>query len=295
MTTHNNPAGISWMLASCVGATFMTLSIRELSPTLHPALLAFLRSLLGLWVVLPWAMTGELWQMRFSRPSLHIARGVLMGGSLNMGFYAVAHMPMTDVTILFFLAPIFVTALSGLLMGEQIGWRRWTAIMVAFVGTLVISRPGTGTLSLAALSAVGSSAAFAVSLLISKHLSPLDGSNSIYLSSGVVSTGVTLPLALVHWQWPAGGHELSWLTILVLASTLRQIADIRAYAMGEAVVVATVSYLRLVLIGAIGWAFYAEQPDAATWVGAALIVGSALYITLREAQLNRARRLSPGP
>lgn len=279
----DNLRGALWMLLSVTGATGMTIMVRELSPTMHSAMIAFLRSFVGLVFLLPlFTRRDALARLAMKRPGLHLARGVLIALALNTGFYAIWKLPVATATILFFLAPVFSTMLAPLMVGEAVGWRRWSAVGIGLAGALLVLRPDLGGLDLASGAAVASSALFAVSLLIGKIASRDDGSDAVFVSSTLLTVALTLPLALPFWSLPDEGWV--WLALLALAtaSSLRGYADIRAFAIGEASFVGPISFLRLPAVALAGWWLYAERLDALTLAGGAVIAGSTLMIMLRE-------------
>lgn len=290
-----NVAGSLWMLLAVAMATGMTVTVREASAALAPAMIAFLRSGLGLLALLPFLLRRDaLARLRVRRPKLHLLRAAVIAGALNGGFYAIVHLPLATATILFFLAPIFATALAPLMAGERVGPRRWAAVGVGFLGALIVLRPGWQPLELAMLGAVGSSLCYALSLMLAKVAGGEDGPDAVFVSMTVLVAAFTLPPALLVWRLPPLGSEglALWSAVAAVAlfSAVRGYADIRAYVAGEAAVVAPVSYLRLPAIGFAGWALFDERVDFWTWLGGGVIVASTLYIVLREAALRRRER-----
>jgi drug/metabolite transporter (DMT)-like permease len=290
-----NAQGALWMLSSVMAATVMTVSIRVLTPDLHTAMLAFLRSAFGVVVVLPflWRARARGAPIRMTLWPLHLARGLLIGFALNAGFYAIWNLPMATATILFFMAPIFATAFAALFLAERVGPRRWAAMAAGFLGALVILRPGVGALEPAMLAALASSLAFAGSLILGRRVSAADGTDAVFVSSSVVVVVATLPPALFVWELPQEAWRWAVVGVLVLASTTRTYSDIRAYASGDAGFLAPFSYLRLLTIGVAGYVWFAEVIDAWTVAGGAIIVGATLYISLREARLSRRAAREP--
>ncbi|MGF1502380.1 MAG: DMT family transporter [Paracoccaceae bacterium] len=290
LVLSDNMAGALWMLGSVAGATAMTLAIRVLTPDIHSAMLAFLRSVFGVLFVLPilWQARRRARPLRFSLWKLHLARAACITLALNGGFYAIWQLPMATATLLFFMAPVFATAFAALFLAERVGPRRWGATAAGFLGAVIILRPGFGALDIAMLAALGSSLAFAVTLLIGKVMSRTDGSDSVFVSSTVLVAITTLPPALFVWELPADLVAWGAVGVLVAASALRTYADIRAYAVGQAGFLAPFSYLRLLTVGLAGYIWFAETIDGATLLGGAIIVGATLYISLREARIGRS-------
>lgn len=286
LLTHEPNANIRgglWMLLSVLGATGMTVLVRELSPEMHTRMIAFLRSAVALAFVLPLLMRrNPREQLRMRRPWLHVLRGTMLALALNTGFYAIWKLPIATATILFFLAPVFSTMLAPAMVGERVGPRRWAAVAVGFLGAVIVLRPGLAPLDGASLSAIISSMLVAVALLLGKTMSRDDGSNAVFFSSSVIVAVVTLPIALPVWHVP--GNLWVWVALIGLsaASSLRGYADIRAFAVAEAAFVGPISYLRLPVIALAGWWLYAEALDGPTLIGGGVIAGSTLYILLRE-------------
>ncbi len=283
-----NIRGALWMLVSVAGATGMTVMVRLLSEDLASPMIAFLRSIGGLVFLAPlWLGKAPPSPRRLKAPWLHLLRGAATAVAINLGFYAVSVLPLATATILFFLAPVFSTMLAPLLIGERVGPRRWAAVAVGFLGALVVLRPGVGETEPAMLAAVGSSLLFAVGLLVGKRASAADGSGAVFASTQVMAAALTLPPALLVWDLPATAPL--WLAVAALTATssLRSYADIRAFAAGEASFVAPISYLRLPSVGLAGWLLYRETLDLWALLGGAIIVGSTLYIMIRERQVSR--------
>lgn len=293
----DNMRGALWLLASVAGATVMTATIRLLTPDLHTMMLAFLRSAFAAVLVVPllWRPERRATTLRFSLWRLHLFRGLLIGIALNTGFYAIWHLPLATATILFFMAPVFATGFAMMFLGEAVGLRRWSAIAAGFAGALVILRPGVAETDPAMVIALISSLAFAASLIIGRRISEVDGTNAVFVSSSLLPVIMTLPPALFVWDLPASTLAWALIGVLVLSSGLRTYADIRAYAAGDAGFIAPFSYLRLLTIGGLGYFAFGEQIDGWTLAGGAIIVGATLYISLREASLNRNRPHHPAP
>ncbi len=284
VSATDNVRGIAWILTSVVGSSVMSVAVRELSASMDSRMIVLLRAVIILAILVPMLAfwPGFRARMRFSRPWLHVWRGVLIGVSTHLGFYTLAHVPLATATVLFFTAPIFATILAVLVHGEQVGVRRWSAVGAGFVGALIILRPGFGELDVAMLAALASSALFAIALTMSRGVSVADGPAAAYVSSVVITVLITLPVAMPSYSLPLTGFAWAVTAILVIGGAVRGVADIEAYRYGEAALLAPLTYLRLVLVGAAAFAFYGEVPDRATLIGAAIIIAATLYITRRK-------------
>lgn len=283
-------AAVVWILVSVVGATAMTLGVRAVTAEIHSVMLAFLRSAFGMLGILPLFLgfsKGGGPPLRFTAWQLHLARGIVMTGALNFGFFAISALPLTTSTSLFFMAPVFATLTAMALLGERVGARRWGAMFAGFLGSLIILRPDTGVIEPAMLLALASSMCFALALVLGRMASDRDGANAVFVSSSVIVGIATLPPALSFWELPASVETWILIGIIVASSSLRTFADIKAYATGDASFLAPFTYLRLVTVGVAGYLLFDEVPDFATLTGGAVIIAATLYIAWREAHLRR--------
>lgn len=286
---RDNLRGIIWALVSVLGASLMSLSVRMVALEVDSRMVVMARAGITAVIVIIALILVSRWRraLRFSKPWTHLFRGLLIGVSTNMGFYTLVHIPLATATVLFFTAPIFATVLGAALHNEKVGPRRIIASAAGFCGALVILRPGFEAFHPAMLVALGSSALFAVALSLSRGLANADGAFSTYFSSVLLTVAVTLPIAMPVWELPGSGWTWVAVAVLVATSALRGIADIQAYRFADAAILAPIAYLRLVLIGFGAWLLFAESIDRATAIGAAIIIGSTLYIARREAALRK--------
>jgi drug/metabolite transporter (DMT)-like permease len=211
--------------------------------------------------------------------------------SMVLGFYAVSMLPLADATALGFSQPLFSVCVAALVVGEKVRWRRWSATVVGFIGVLVMVRPGAGTLQPGAVVALANAATVAFSILLVKRLSDSETPLMILTQFAIWSTLLlTLP-AIWVWRWPdAWGWTLA---VGVSASaTIGQYFWVQAFKAGEMSAVAPFEYLRLPFAVFMGWLIFDQMPEIWTYVGAVIVIGSALYIAQREAQLARERRLA---
>ncbi|MEM9764198.1 MAG: DMT family transporter [Pseudomonadota bacterium] len=281
---------ILWILVSVAGATGMTIGVRQVTEDLHSVMLAFLRSALGMFGVLPLLLgfgKGGGAPFRFTAWPLHLLRGLVMVGALNFGFYAIGNLPLATSTVLFFMAPVFATLFAMGLLGERVGPRRWGAMAAGFFGAVLILRPEAGAIEPAMIFALASSMCFAAALILGRMASDRDGANAVFVSSSVVVGIATLPPALFFWEIPVSPVTWGLIGLIVLSSSLRTFADIKAYSMGDAGFLAPFTYLRLVTVGFAGFVLFGEVPDGPTLLGGAVIIAATLYIGFRERQLRK--------
>jgi drug/metabolite transporter (DMT)-like permease len=244
---------------------------------------------------LAWAMPALLrdpWGvMRTGQLKLNLLRGALSGISWYMYFLSFAMLPLATATVLSFTSVLFVTALAGPVLGETVRWRRWTATLVGFAGVLAIVRPGALEIGWPVAAAIGSAFLGAGIVLTTKMLARSERTITIMFYIGLVTTLMTLPVAWPGLAWP-GWRDFGLLLLTGTCGPFAMVLWISALRLADASVVAPIGYVRLVFAAAFGVLLFNEMPDAWLGLGAALIVGSALYITRREAKVAR-RKAAP--
>lgn len=278
--------GIALMFASTFFIAVMHVAIRHVSAAIHPFEIAFFRSLFALVVVLPWFVRYGLGPLRTRRIGLHGLRALFNAASMLAFFYALSIAPLAEVTALGFTAPIFATALAALLLGEVVGLRRWSAILVGFAGVLLIVRPGLGEIGPGQLLTLGSSLSWAFALLVIKTLSRTDSSVTIISYMGLLMMPLVLIPALFVWQWPSA-VQLFWLVLIGVLGGAGQLCMTEALRQADTAVVMPIDFCKLLWVSALAVVIFGEIPDAFTWLGGSVIFASTLYIAYRE----RARTL----
>lgn len=291
-----NLRGIGWLLLSVLSASAMAVAVRALSAEIDSRAIVLIRSvaICGA-LALAWPVVPALRRARFTRPWLHLARGVQLAVATHLAFYTLSQIPLATATVLFFTAPIFATLLSTLLLGERVGPRRWAAVAAGFLGAMVILRPGLTEVHPAMLAALASSALYGLALVQSRGIARADGSAAAFASMSVVTLVLSVPVAWPVMALPGSGAGWALLGVMVAGGAIRAVADIEAYRAAEAAVLAPVAYTRIVLVGVAGYVFFGEVVDPPTILGAAIIMGATLYIARREQQLRRRARAAAPP
>ncbi|HEX2528673.1 MAG TPA: DMT family transporter [Geminicoccus sp.] len=283
-----------WMVLAAFLFSWMGALVRVASVELHPFELAFFRMALVLPIMLPLICRRGVVGLRLAQ-----WRGYLMRASFSIigligGFYALVNMRYADSIALSFTLPIFATIGAAWFLKEDVRLRRWMAVLIGFLGMLVIIRPGSEALNLFSLIAIGAAAAAAGATLTVKRLSRTEPAGAIVANLALYLTPMTLAFALPVWVWPS---LATWGLLLIIGAlgTVGQIALTRAYAAADASVVMPFDYLRLPFGAFLGFVMFAERPDLWTFVGAGIIAGSSIYIAYREATQERVNRKRPQP
>jgi len=274
--------GIALMLASVALLPVMDGLAKSMAGTFAIAQLVFARFFFQSSVIVPltfWQNRREL--LRPSNPVLQISRGLCILAATFFFFAAIRTMPIADALALLFVAPLIVTALSPLVLQEPVGVRRWSAVLVGFVGALVILRPGLGVLQPGALLALGAGTCFAVYVLLTRRLShaaPPLVTLSITSLTGLAVTACLLPFV---WVTPEPEHVLRFVGMGVIGACGHYLM-IRAFEQAPASLLAPFGYGEIVTATLIGYFWFGDFPDGPTWIGIGILAASGIYISMRE-------------
>jgi drug/metabolite transporter (DMT)-like permease len=284
-----NVQGALWLVSGGFIFTTNAMMIRLLSAEVESVQTAFFRAFFSVLMLLPLMLSGRVKPWHSQRKVGHFWRTVMGTVSMVLGFYAVSMLPLADATALAFSQPLFSVVVAALIIGEKVRWRRWGATLVGFVGVLVMVRPGAGSLQPGAIVALTNAMTVALSILLVKRLSDSEAPLMILTQFAIFSTLLLVVPAIWVWRWPS---PWGWaLAVGVSASaTVGQYFWVQAFKSGEMSAVAPFEYLRLPFAVFVGWLVWGEMPVIWTYVGAAIVIGSALYIAHREHQLAKERR-----
>ena len=276
--------GMLFMLVSTVWFIAMHLSIRLLGDGLHPFEIAFFRNFFGLFVILPVFLKSGFRLLRTQNLGLHALRGGLNAIAMLAFFTSLTLAPLAQVTALSFTAPLFATVGAMLFLGEVVRLRRWVALIIGFVGALVILRPGMVEISLGPMLVLFSSAVWACALLIIKRLSATDSSFTITAYMILFLTPLTGLAALPFWQWPTS-DQLVWLVAIGVLGTVAQTLMNQSFREADVSIVLPLEFCKLIWAALFGYLLLAEVPDLWTWLGGAMIFAGVAYIGIRESRL----------
>ena len=278
-------AGIAWMIGGVFMLSLMdTLSKHAVEHLSTPVLVA-IRSAMVLLLVLPWvARAGGLAALRTRRPLAHLMRGSLSVCSLITFFESLRLLPLATVVAICFAAPLFMTLMSVVLLREQVGWQRWTALAAGFAGVSVIIGPQAmdGELGRGAWMALAAALFYAASTTSVRWLAATESDLSMIVSQNLCMLVAGLVgLAFVPLEPP--GVRMG---LVIFASAalllLGQRMTFRALRLAPVGAVAPFHYTELVWATLFGWLFWREWPAAHVWWGAALVVGAGLYAIWQE-------------
>ena len=280
----NTRLGIAMMLGAVCLFSFMNVFVKILTEDYPVNQVVFFRCAVALVPSLIAIALQNGWgQLRTAHPLGHVRRSVVGVVAMGLTFWSFHLLPLGDAIALNFSAPLFLTALSVPLLGEKVGLHRWSAVLVGFVGVLVMVRPGPDAFNLGALVAVGAALAQAFAMIAIRQLSRTEGPNTIVFYFTAISTillALTLPFG---WSTPTLTDLALLLTIGILGGCA-QLCVTRAYSLAPAAVVAPFTYGALLWGVLFGWMLWNEVPTIPMLTGAAIVSASGLYILHREAR-----------
>jgi len=279
--------GIVLMCAAVLCFTVMDALIKHLAGRYPTLQLVFARNVFALIpVIYPLMKDGGFKLLRTRRPVGHALRAVFGLISMCCFFYAYGQLELATVIAIGFSAPLFMTALSVPMLGEPVGWRRWTAVLVGFAGVLIMTRPGVGMLEASALIAVLGAFLYALVVVVIRKLGATEHPATIVLyftfTSAMVS-GAAMPFL---WVTPSLA-DWPFLVGIGLLGGVAQLTMTRAFMQAPVAVIAPFEYSSMLWAVTLGYFFWGEVPDRWVWVGTAIVVGSGLYILYRETRRRR--------
>ena len=283
-TPHERQRRSIWLMLASVGLfSLMDAGLKTLSTHYPPFQVAALRGASSLPLVLVWALAtvGPMPLLRVRWP-LHLLRGVLGITMMASFVYALKRLPLSTAYSIFFVAPLLITALSVPFLGERVGPRRWTAIGIGLVGVLVVLRPtGEGLLTTAGLAVLVAAFGYSVSAITVRVLARTDSTQAItFWLLALMALGA----GAVAWpQWvPLRGEDAWIIAAIGVGGALGQYTITEAFRLGEASLIAPLEYTALVWGVGLDLAIWGVLPDRVTWMGAAIIIASGLYLLRRE-------------
>lgn len=282
----DNLKGTLFLMLASVLLSLMALLIKLLGQHLHVTQILLLRQLGMMLMVLPAIMRNFPGSLRSTRPGLQILRMGFAIIAMLGGFTAIIHLPLADATAIFFAKSFFVTIFAMLFLAEIVGVYRWSAVALGFVGVLIMLQPGTANFSVYSLaSLVGAAGAAAVMILL-RILSRSDSADTI-MTWSALGIGIVMALPGIYYWQPPTVSEWGLLAALAVVSYFGQRCNIFAYKHGEASLLASLDYVRLLWATLFGFLVFGDFPGVPTWVGASIVIASAIFTIYRETRRGR--------
>ena len=279
-----NVRGALWMLGSALAFSVMTTLIKYLGADYPAALQTFYRQVAGFLILLPVILKHRGAAFVTTRPGILIFRSAAGTVGMILSFYAFQKMPLADANALSFTRTLWLVPLAAFVVRETVGPLRIGAALVGFLGVLIMVRPGAGghfAGGYPALAMLASSFLFALTVTGMKVMTRDHSAMVLLVWSATLGLILGIPGALFAWRWPAP-MDLMLLGLMGVMGTVTQACYIQGMSIGDAGAMAPVDYTRLVFSALAGFVLFHETPGIWTWVGAAVVVSSTLFITWRE-------------
>lgn len=279
------------MLASFVFA-LMALLIKMLGQRLHITQILLVRQVGMIIMVAPAILRDFPGALRSKRPRLQILRIACALIAMLCGFTAVIHLPLAEATAIFFAKSFFVTIFAVIFLSEFVGLYRWGAVLVGFIGVVIMLQPGTSNFSIYGLASLVGAAGAAGVMILLRLLSRSDSPVTI-MTYGSLGVGLVMILpGIYYWLQP---QPLEWalLAAVGVVSYFGQKFNIFAYKHGEASLLASLDYVRLLWATLFGFLVFEQFPGLPTWIGAAIVVAAAIFTIYREARRQRGLHTVP--
>jgi len=288
---RNIPArAIAYMLTASFLIIVLDTAVKWLAKGYSPLQIGFVRYVMGLGIATGIATrAGGIGTLRTRRIGGHLLRSALNLTTMLSFYYALRLLPLADSIAINFAAPLFVTALSGPMLGEHVGIRRWSAVAFGFAGVLLAVQPSPSGISLGAGLALLSGLCWALTIVTSRQISGTESSHTIlfyYSLAVVIVLGVTMPSL---WIEPSF-HDWLWFIVVGISGSFGQFCYNQAFRYGEASLVAPLDYLSIVWATLFGFVIFGDIPSWLVLGGAACIIASSIYIAHREAVAAARRR-----
>jgi len=267
--------------------------VRALSTSYSVFEIVMIRQVFGTLLMLPWLLRIGTAGLRTQRFGLHCARAAGIYGAVYASYLSALMISLADSTALQFTLPMFTILFAVLFLKERVGAHRWIATGLGFAGMLLIIRPGFATISAGMLVAVAAAALFAASDVATRYLTGRESTGAVVFWGYFLQLPISIAVALPDFKMPPAADVPAILAFSVAAFGAQWFLT-KAFSDADATLVSPVLFLRLPFVSVIGWFFFAEAPEAWTWIGAAVIVLGTWYGAHREAAQHRAARTQAG-
>ena len=286
VTTHTHTRAALLMLGSTVFFGLMAVSIKLASATLHTFEIAFFRNFFGLLAALPLLLRHGPGLLKTTQLPRYFIRCLIGVVSMFCGFWAIGHLPLAQAVSLSYSTPLFVTIAAVWFLHEHVRARRWAAVVLGFIGVLVIVRPGSASFTAGSLVALSAAVLSGIVSIQIKQLSATEPADRIVLWTTMLWVPMSLGPALLVWEWP---HGITWLWVASagVLGTGGHLLWTRALKLGDVSALTPISFMQLPLVAVFGVVLFGEALDRWTILGAGIIFAANAYLAHRETRLAR--------
>ena len=283
---NNNQFAIFLIIISIIFGTLMGTFIKLAQEELNVFTTGFLRFFFGFLIIIPYILKTKFEVFSTKNLKIHILRSALNLPAMLLGFAALAMLPLEKMTAIHFIVPIIVTILAVIFLKEKIYLYRSIALVMGFLGMLIILRPGIIDISIGIYMALISSLIWSVVIILTKKVSKDDSAITVLSHQYVYMSLFSFPLVIYFWDQPSL-KTIIFILCAAMSGTILHIALNHAYKLVDVTMTQPYSFLGLVVSSIIGYFVFSDKPDFYTWLGASVIFCGVLLISYRELQLNK--------
>ena len=283
---NNNQFAIFLIIISIIFGTLMGTFIKLAQEELNVFTTGFLRFFFVFLIITPYILKTKFEVFSTKNLKIHILRSALNLPAMLLGFAALAMLPLEKMTAIHFIVPIIVTILAVIFLKEKIYLYRSIALVMGFLGMLIILRPGIIDISIGIYMALISSLIWSVVIILTKKVSKDDSAITILSHQYVYMSLFSFPLVIYFWDQPSL-KTIIFILCAAMSGTILHIALNHAYKLVDVTMTQPYSFLGLVVSSIIGYFVFSDKPDFYTWLGASVIFCGVLLISYRELQLNK--------
>ena len=283
---NNNQFAIFLIIISIIFGTLMGTFIKLAQEELNVFTTGFLRFFFGFLIITPYILKTKFEVFSTKNLKIHILRSALNLPAMLLGFAALAMLPLEKMTAIHFIVPIIVTILAVIFLKEKIYLYRSIALVMGFLGMLIILRPGIIDISIGIYMALISSLIWSVVIILTKKVSKDDSAITILSHQYVYMSLFSFPLVIYFWDQPSL-KTIIFILCAAMSGTILHIALNHAYKLVDVTMTQPYSFLGLVVSSIIGYFVFSDKPDFYTWLGASVIFCGVILISYRELQLNK--------
>jgi S-adenosylmethionine uptake transporter len=283
------PQGAFWAVMITLVSVTNDILMRFLGAGLDIIQISFFRFFFGMLAVIPLMLSHGSALFKTSRPWMHFWRAILGVGAIGGACWSVNLMPLSDNTIIMSSQPFFFLPLAVVFLKEKVDMSRWVAILIGFIGLIIMFQPGAEALRIVALVPIAAAVLFAMSDVMAKKMVVTENTHTMLFYFAVGTTLITLVPAILVWQTPSW-YQLGMLALLGIGGNLIQVCMIRAFSATDASALSPFRYVEFIFSALFGFLFFMEVPTLVTVTGAAFIIAGTAYISYYETQKERKKK-----
>jgi drug/metabolite transporter (DMT)-like permease len=283
MTPHHPLRGVALMIAAMLILPFLDFCAKVLTQDgINPFQVVWGRVFFGTLINLPLLLrTENVSALVPNLPFMHSLRAGLLVLSTACFFAALKYLPVADTLAIFFVQPLVTTVASPFVLGEKVGWRRYTAALVGFCGTLIIIRPGFANMNAGVPLALAAGVLLSFYMMFTRKIQGKASAVVTNFHTNMIGTVMLSLFLVLFWKWPTPTQWALMFAVSAIATTGHYLV-IKAFDHAEASLLAPLSYTEMIMAVSGGWYFFGDFPDRWTFVGVAILIACAVYISWRE-------------